>query len=79
MKSENIPADIKSKSIKDAKDEINKILSKLENNETNLEDSIKDYERLIKLNNYIDTLFKKRVKEISSINIDSKRAINDKK
>ena len=79
MKSENIPADIKSKSIKDVKDEINKILSKLESNETNLEDSIKDYERLIKLNNHIDTLFRKRVKEISSINIDSKRDINDKK
>ena len=33
MKIENIPADIKSKSLKEAKDEINEILSKLENQE----------------------------------------------
>ena len=38
MKIENIPADIKSKSLKEAKDEINEILSKLENQEGNLED-----------------------------------------
>ena len=31
MKFENIPADIKSKSLKETKDEINQILSKLEN------------------------------------------------
>ena len=30
MKSENIPTDIKSKSLKEARDEINSILSKLE-------------------------------------------------
>ena len=38
MKFENIPADIKSKSLKEAKDEIYQILSKLENQEGNLED-----------------------------------------
>ena len=31
MKLKNIPADIKSKSLKDTKDEINEILAKLEN------------------------------------------------
>ena len=36
MKSENIPADIKSKSLKEAREEINVILSKLENEKTNL-------------------------------------------
>ena len=50
MKNENIPADIKSKSIKEARDEINEILSKLEKNDADLEASAKDYERLIKLN-----------------------------
>ena len=39
MKNENIPADIKSKSLKEARDEINIILSKLENQDTNLEDN----------------------------------------
>ncbi len=65
MKIENIPADIKSKSLKEAKDEINQILTKLENQGTNLEQSISDYQRLILLNRHIDELFKKRFKEIS--------------
>ena len=65
MKSENIPADIKSKSLKEARDEIDAILSKLENQDTNLGDSISDYQRLIHLNKHIDDLFKKKFKEIS--------------
>ena len=65
MKIENIPADIKSKSLKEAKDEINEILSKLENQERNLEDYQSDYHRLIQLNKYVDELFKKKFKEIS--------------
>ena len=65
MKNENIPADIKSKSLKEARDEIDVILSKLENQETNLDESIDDYQRLIHLNKHIDQLFKKRFKEIS--------------
>ena len=65
MKIENIPADIKSKSLKETRDEIDAILNKLENQETNLEESIDDYQRLILLNKHIDQLFKKRFKEIS--------------
>ena len=64
MKNENIPADIKSKSIKEARDEINEILSKLEKNDADLEASAKDYERLIKLNRYVDLLFKEKFKNI---------------
>ena len=67
MKNENIPADVKSKSLKEARDEINDILTKLESKETDLASSIDDYKRLIQLNKYIDLLFKKKVKEISSI------------
>ena len=62
MKIENIPADIKSKSLKETRDEIDAILNKLENQETNLEESIDDYQRLILLNKYIDQLFKRRLK-----------------
>ena len=68
MKTENIPADIKSKSLKETRDEIDTILSKLENQDTNLEASIGDYQRLISLNKHIDTLFKQRFKEISDKN-----------
>ncbi len=70
MKIENIPADIKSKSLKEAKDEINEILSKLENKEGNLEDYKSDYHRLVQLNKYVDELFKKRFKEISQNKIN---------
>ena len=65
MKIENIPADIKSKSLKEAKEEINEILGKLENQEGNLKDYQSDYLRLIHLNKYVDELFKKKFKEIS--------------
>ena len=65
MKIENIPADIKSKSLKEARDEIDTILSKLESQETNLEDSKNDYQRLIHLNKHIDELFKKKFREIT--------------
>ncbi len=68
MKNENIPADIKSKSLKETRDEIDAILRKLESQETNLGDSIGDYQRLIQLNKHIDFLFKKKFKEISDNN-----------
>ncbi len=65
MKNENIPADIKSKSLKETRREIDEILSKLENEKTNLDHSMSDYQRLIQLNKHIDELFKKKFKEIS--------------
>ena len=76
MKNENIPADVKSKSLKEAREEINDILNKLESKDVDLESSIDDYKRLIQLNNHIDILFKKKVKEISSI---KKKKKDDKK
>ncbi len=77
MKNENILADIKSKSLKEARDEINEILNKLEGKDVDLASSLDDYQRLIQLNKYIDLLFKKKVKEISFINKKIKK--NDKK
>ena len=50
MKSKNIPADIKSKSIKEAQNEIKEIISNLENAETNLEGSMDKYERMLHIN-----------------------------
>ena len=77
MKNENIPANIKSKSLKEAQHEINEILNKLEDKDVDLASSIGDYQRLIQLNKYIDILFKKKVKDISSITKTIKK--NDKK
>jgi exonuclease VII small subunit len=77
MKNENIPAEVKSKSLKEARDEINDILNKLESKDTDLSASIEDYKRLIQLHNHIDLLFKKKVKEISAIEKETKK--NDKK
>jgi exonuclease VII small subunit len=77
MKNENIPADVKSKSLKEARDEINDILNKLESKDADLTGSIDDYKRLIQLNNHIDLLFKKKIKEISSTTKEIKK--NDKK
>ena len=68
MKNENIPADIKSKSLKEARDEIDAILSKLESQETDLNESIYDYQRLIELNKHIDVLLKKKFKELQKKN-----------
>ena len=64
MKNENIPADIKSKSLKETRDETNVILSKLESQNVDLGNSLTDYQRLIQLNKHIDSLFKKKFKEI---------------
>ena len=64
MKNENIPEDIKSKSLKEAITEIDTILAKLENQKTNLDNSFGDYQRLLQLNKHIDELFKKKSKEI---------------
>ena len=77
MKNENIPAEVKSKSLKEARDEINDILNKLESKDADLASSIDDYKRLIQLNNHIDALFKKKVREISAIKQETKK--NDKK
>ena len=67
MKSKNIPAETKSKSIKETREEINDILNKLEKKETDLEGFADDYKRLLQLNNYIDSLFKKKFKDISTL------------
>ena len=66
MKNENIPAEIKSKSLKEAREEIDDILNKLESKDADLAGSLDDYKRLIQLNKHIDLLFKEKVKEISS-------------
>ena len=72
MKSKNIPADIRSKSIKEAQNEIKVIIAKLENIEINLENSIEQYERMMQLNYHIHEQFKKKAKEIKQSSLDNK-------
>jgi exonuclease VII small subunit len=67
MKNENIPESVKSKSIKEIKEEISQILEKLESKDINLSESISEYQRLLSLNKKIDSLFKERGREISTI------------
>ena len=64
MKSENIPADIKSKSLKETRDEIDEILGKLEKQETNLDEFIGIIKGLFILINILINYLKK-FKEIS--------------
>ena len=64
MRNENILGDIKSKSLKEAKEEINDILKKLESQDVDLESSLKDYKRLVALNRHVDSMFKKKSKDI---------------
>ena len=64
MKIENIPAEIKSKSLKEAREEINEILIKLENDNYDLKNAENIYKRLIYLNKHVENLFKIKSKEI---------------
>jgi exonuclease VII small subunit len=73
MKNEIIPDEAKSKSIKEIKEEINRILEKLESKDTDLPESMNEYARLLSLNKKIDLLFKKRSKEISTIGKEDKK------
>ena len=64
MKMENIPAEIKSKSLKEARKEINEILIKLESDNYDLKSAENIYKRLIYLNKHVENLFKIKSKEI---------------
>ena len=73
MKSKNIPADIKLKSIKEAQNEIKQIILNLENTETDLEESMDKYNRMMQLNYHIQDQFKKKLKEIKSSDFDNNK------
>ena len=66
MKIENIPADIKSKSLKEARDEIDEILLKLEGQNLDHNMIEQTFKRLMNLNKHVENLFKIKIKEISN-------------
>ena len=63
MKDKNLLDDIKTKSIKELTELANNIIEKLEN-EKDLEASINDYQKLIRLNNLIEKKFQSTSREI---------------
>ena len=78
MKSKNIPADIRTKSIKEAQNEIKEIIEKLENPEINLENSQEQYNRMMLLNRHIQDKFKKKSKEIKKFVLQKNKKTSTK-
>ena len=64
MNEKILPGDIESKSLSELTDMADRLIQKLENKK-NLEESIDDYQYLIKLNNLIEKKFQKDSKNIS--------------
>ena len=64
MKDKNLPNDIQSKSVEELTDLAINIIENLENKK-NLENSVDEYQMLIKLNNLIEKKFQKNSKQIS--------------
>ena len=64
MKDKNLPNDYNSLSLEELTKEANKMINDLEN-QKNLENSIENYQNLIKLNNIIEKKFQKDVKNIN--------------
>jgi hypothetical protein len=65
MKDKNFQNNINSKSIDELTMELNQIIENLEK-EKNLDNSIEDYQKLIKLNNIIEKKFQAESKNIST-------------
>ena len=64
MKDKNLPNDYNSLSLEELTKEANKMIEDLES-QKNLENSIENYQNLLKLNNIIEKKFQKDVKNIS--------------
>ncbi len=64
MNEKNLPDDINSKTLNELTEIANKIIQNLEN-QKNLEESLDEYQKLIRLNNFIEKKFQKSSKEIS--------------
>ena len=64
MNEKILPDDIESKSLSELTDIADRLIQELENKK-NLEESIQDYQYLIKLNNLIEKKFQKDSKNIS--------------
>ena len=66
MNDKNLPDDNNHISVEELTKKANQIIEQLEK-ETNLENSLNNYQELIKLNNIIEKKFEKKSKEINQI------------
>ena len=64
MKDKNLPNDYSSLSLEELTNEANKMIEDLEN-QKDLENSIENYQNLLKLNNIIEKKFQKDIKKIN--------------
>ena len=78
MKDKNLPNDYNSMSLEELTKEANKIIEDLES-QKNLENSIENYQNLLKLNNIIEKKFQKDVKNINEKTRENISNITSKK
>ena len=78
MKDKNLPDDNNYISIEELTKKANKIIEQLEK-EKNLENSLNNYQELIKLNNIIEKKFQKKSKEINQLTREKINKIIKKK
>ena len=78
MKDKNLPDDNNSQTLDELTKDINQIIEQLEK-EKNLENSLNNYQKLIKLNNIIVKKFKKQSKHINEITQQKIKNIVNKK
>ena len=78
MKDKNLPDDNNYISIEELTKKANKIIEQLEK-EKNLENSLNNYQELIKLNNIIEKKFQKKSKEINQLTREKINKIISKK
>ena len=78
MKDKNLPDDNNSQTLDELTKDINQIIEQLEK-EKNLENSLNNYQKLIKLNNIIVKKFQKKSKNINEITQQKIKNIVNKK
>ena len=78
MKDKNLPNDYNSLSLEELTKEANKMIEDLES-QKNLENSLENYQNLLKLNNIIEKKFQKDVKNISEKTKENILKITSKK
>ena len=78
MKDKNLPNDYNSLSLEELTKEANKMIEDLES-QKNLENSIENYQNLLKLNNIIEKKFQKDIKNVSENTKENILKITSKK
>ena len=78
MKDKNLPNNYNEMSLEDLTEEANNMIEELENKK-DLENSIENYQNLLKLNSIIEKKFQKNVKEISEKTKERISKISSKK